>query len=155
MVPQRVDFSGKFAKLHAPIIHWGSLGFEHEVTFAGFALVAPGNLLAIYPKSYFSVFGLDVIMVPFAHSLGQALGGKASTALGFADLVFLPVFRLVGDLRGKGLHSANAYGEYVSMAGEPVGMLALVFEMIRLVTQVEDLHFYPLWQSTAWQFVEY
>ena len=94
-------------------------------------------------------------MVPFAHSLGQALGGKASTACGLADFVFRSVSRRVGDFRGKGFHPTNAHGEYIPMAGEPVGMLALVFEMIRLVTQVEDLYFYPLWQSTAWQFVEY
>ena len=92
-----MDFSWKFAKLHAPVIHWSSLGFEHEVTFARFAFVATGNLFAVYPKSYFGVFGLDVIMVPFAHPLGQALGGEAATARGFADLVFLPVFCLVGD----------------------------------------------------------
>ena len=137
-------FSGEFAKLHAAIIHWGAFGFEHEVTFAGFAFVSPGNLLAVYPKSYLCVFGLDVIMVPLAHSLGQALGGKAATASGFADLVFLPVLCLVGDLRSKRFHSANAHRKNISMAGKPVRMLALVLEVIRLIAQVEDLYFYAL-----------
>ena len=75
-------------------------------------------------------------MVPFAHSLAQALGGKAATARGLADFVFRSVFRLVSDLRGKGLHPANAYGKYVPMTGEPVRVLALVLEVICLIAQV-------------------
>ena len=91
------------------------------------------------PQSHFAVDGADIIMIPLAYSLGQALRWKAAAAGWLSDDIFCAVFFGVSDFRGKGLHACAACGKHIAVAGKPIRRFAAVLFPVGFVAEIQHL----------------
>ena len=124
---------GQLAQPNVAKLDGSTFGFETKVSRGWGNIFATGNLLAIYPESYFAVDCPYIVMIPLVDSLGRLLGRKAPLAIGCYGR--------------KRFHLDRADGKNVTMTGKPVGRFLVLFGINFRISQIQHLHLDPVRQA--------
>jgi len=75
---------------------------------------------------------------------GQPLGRKGTGTRRLAHLPGISILG-VGQFRVHRLHTPHTDRKDISMTGEPIGSFLFILKKIFLISEIQDLNFYPLW----------